>query len=630
MELYYPKAIQNRFGKMKTIGNYRKGHPEGAIVHFTAGALNGDNATRYGVNQGSYCYYVIGPDGTVYQNFPLNRWGYHAGKSSWPSLGSGVSTKLVGIEVVNAGRVTKQSDGTFKPWFNLKLNEDDVRYASARQNVKKGWYHKYTDAQETALVELLQWLKTNAPDIFSFENVLGHDEVAPSRKDDPGGALSITMPEFRRYLKKTAGEVVETDQPEEELPRLRYAPRDYLPDVEKFQKAASQYPGIDLKPDGYGGKNTSDALYILAGYYLRGDARAKNEPNTTPPVPEKPERPVTGSLRLKICRQIVDWEARRDSNGNIQIYTLPSNDGGGKYEVAGINDRYHKETVDKLVSLINAGQYKKAEEAAALHIANYTDKVTDWVKNPGVEAFLRDSAFNRGPTGSARILQIALGVTADGKVGPKTKSAIKILEKDPVDLLQRLRDARESYERRYMGYRANFWKGLVNRWNKAHAFSLSLVRGAKDETELANLKLTEEADLVAKDEETVQEDPQEPPLFPPLSYAPATYSAVAEKSQIFGIQLGYELEDDGMAGESTSDAFKDLTGYFLAHDPRINGGTIEQAEPDEEAAAAPADPADAPPMPPKEEIKIPEEATAHPDEIAAAPETSATTSSAVA
>ncbi len=630
MELYYPKAQQNRFGKMKTIGNYRNGHPEGAIVHFTAGALNGDNAVKYGVNQNSYCYYVIGPDGTVYQNFPLNRWGYHAGKSSYPGLGSGVSTKLVGIEVVCAGRVTKQSDGTYKPWFNLKLSEDQVRKVSSRQNVKGGTYHKYTDAQETALVELLQWLKSNAPDIFSFENVLGHDEVAPSRKDDPGGSLSISMPEFRRYLKKSAGEVVESDQPEEALPRLRYAPRDYLPDIEKFQKAASQYPGIDLKPDGYGGKNTSDALYIITGYYLRGDARAKNEPNTTPPAEEKPARPASGPVRLRIGRQIVDWEARRDSNGNIKIYTLPSNDGGGKYEVAGINDRYHKETVDKLVSLINAGQYRKAEEAAALHIATYTDKVTDWVKNPGVEAFLRDSAFNRGPTGSARILQIALGVTADGKVGPKTKAAIAILEKDPVALLQKLRDARESYERRYMGYRANFWKGLVNRWNKAHAFGLSLIRGAKDETKLAELKLTEEADLITKDEETIIADPQEPPLFPPLCYAPATFTAVAQKSQMFGISLGYELEDDGMSGESTSDFFKDLTGYYLAYDPRINGGTIEQAEPDAEAALPSTESEDAPAMPPKEEIKVPEAATVHPDEVAAAPEASASTSSAVA
>jgi hypothetical protein len=37
------------------------------------------------------------------------------------------------------------------------------------------------------------------------------------------------------------------------------------------------------------------------------------------------------------------------------------------------------------------------------------------------------------------------------------------------EILICLRKGREDYERAVVGYRANFWKGLVNRWDKALA-----------------------------------------------------------------------------------------------------------------------------------------------------------------
>ncbi len=46
--------------------------------------------------------------------------------------------------------------------------------------------------------------------------------------------------------------------------------------------------------------------------------------------------------RLEIAQQIVDWEARRNRNGDLIAYILPANDGGGSFEIAGLNDRYHE------------------------------------------------------------------------------------------------------------------------------------------------------------------------------------------------------------------------------------------------------------------------------------------------
>jgi len=213
MELYYPKAIQT--GKVITKGEYRGGHPVGAVVHWTSGwSKNGSkgktahqwalDAAKLGVDQG-FCYFVIGEDGTVVQNFPINRWGYHCGKSTWPGLGSSLSNMLVGIEICCSGLVTRKTEDLYTSWFGEKFTRDEVRYSSGEKNIQKGYYHKYSQAQLDALLDLLIWLKANAPGVFDFANVLGHDEVSPDRKQDPGASLPMTMPEYREYLKMKYG-----------------------------------------------------------------------------------------------------------------------------------------------------------------------------------------------------------------------------------------------------------------------------------------------------------------------------------------------------------------------------------------------------------------------------------------
>ena len=172
-----------------------------------------------------------------------------------------------------------------------------------------------------------------------------------------------------------------------------------------------------------------------------------------------------------MAESIVNFEARRDAQGHLRVYILPAGDGGGRYEVAGINDRYHPQEAARLRQLIEAARFDEAEDYAAEVIADYTDVVSKWTTVPEIEAYLRDSAFNRGPGGAAKILQMALGVTVDGGVGPETLGALRKAEKDPAKLLAALRVAREKYEMRVAGRREKFWKGLVNRWDNSLAFA---------------------------------------------------------------------------------------------------------------------------------------------------------------
>lgn len=184
------------------------------------------------------------------------------------------------------------------------------------------------------------------------------------------------------------------------------------------------------------------------------------------------------AYQLKIGQWIVNAESRRDSEGRLKVYPIPSGDGGGKYEIAGINDRYHPEAAKRLRALIQQGQHAAAEREAVAYILDYTDLVARWALPPALEAFLRDCAFNRGPGGAGRILQIAVNVRQDGHVGPITLAAVRDRIHDVPALLQFLRKAREIYERQIappVGDRAKFWPGLVNRWEKALKFSQTLL-----------------------------------------------------------------------------------------------------------------------------------------------------------
>lgn len=180
---------------------FRKGYPEGLIVHFTAGQCDTEDDMKgtmsWGKEQG-YAFWGIGPTGKLYQSHKLDVSGAHAGSSSWPSLGSSVSQYTLGVEIACAGKV----DASGKSWFDKTYPASRLRTVSSKDNIQAGTYVKFTDAQEKALIELCLWLKRNNPDVFNFDLVLGHDSVSPGRKSDPGGSLSMTIPQLQAKLKE--------------------------------------------------------------------------------------------------------------------------------------------------------------------------------------------------------------------------------------------------------------------------------------------------------------------------------------------------------------------------------------------------------------------------------------------
>ena len=146
--------------------------------------------------------------GKVYQSRPLTKWGYHAGKSHWTGLGYSVSSKLVGIEVKSPGKVRYLGSNKYKTWFGQVFDKSLVRTISKTEdNIEKGHYVMFTKEQEDSIVNLCCNLWMGSPKIdnkrvFKIKYILGHDSVSPSRKTDPGGSLSMTIPKLQEAVRK--------------------------------------------------------------------------------------------------------------------------------------------------------------------------------------------------------------------------------------------------------------------------------------------------------------------------------------------------------------------------------------------------------------------------------------------
>jgi hypothetical protein len=153
--------------------------------------------------------------------------------------------------------------------------------------------------------------------------------------------------------------------------------------------------------------------------------------------PAAPAQQPSGALPLPL--QTVEWEGRKDKQGNLSVYKLPTGDMGGNFEVAGINDRYHPEAF-KAISSLPAQERAKA---AAEYIQGYTAPLVEKLPQ-ALQPFTQDLAFNRGLGGATKYIQQGLNtlgqkVAVDGGFGPKTLAAINQVE--PRALMRAASDA---------------------------------------------------------------------------------------------------------------------------------------------------------------------------------------------
>ncbi len=159
------------------------------VIHYTAGGSAKESigflATKAA---GASAHIVIGRDGAITQMVPFDRVAWHAGVSRWEGI-SGLNSHSLGIELDNAGKL-KKTAGKWRAWFGTAIPDDEVMEAVHKnelsEGIVRGW-QEYTPKQLAVALELSTLLVRH----YGLKDVIGHDDISPGRKQDPGPAFPM-------------------------------------------------------------------------------------------------------------------------------------------------------------------------------------------------------------------------------------------------------------------------------------------------------------------------------------------------------------------------------------------------------------------------------------------------------
>lgn len=184
--------------------------PRWLVMHYTADG--GNTAVDWFKNPASKAsaHLVISREGKITQMMPFDRVAWHAGKSVWKGV-EGLNRHSIGIEMVNYGKVFRhpergwmryweQEDGSYK-WIGPAVPESELLLDGERvikgQRLAHAW-QRYTNAQVAAAFDAARAIVAH----YGLEDVVGHEEISPGRKTDPGLAFGIAQ--FReRVMRRT-------------------------------------------------------------------------------------------------------------------------------------------------------------------------------------------------------------------------------------------------------------------------------------------------------------------------------------------------------------------------------------------------------------------------------------------
>ena len=161
--------------------------PQYVVIHYTA-ATTAISAINWFLNPiaQATAHLVIAPDGAVTQFAPFNVVTWHAGKSQWKGL-NGLNQFSIGIEIVNGGRLQEKGNKWTCPVDRCEIPADDVVMAVHKNETAIAAWHEYTSKQLEVSVQIAAVLVQH----YGLKDVIGHDDISPIRKSDPGPAFPM-------------------------------------------------------------------------------------------------------------------------------------------------------------------------------------------------------------------------------------------------------------------------------------------------------------------------------------------------------------------------------------------------------------------------------------------------------
>lgn len=212
-------------------------------------------------------------------------------------------------------------------------------------------------------------------------------------------------------------------------------------------------------------------------------------------TPESGESVGTGEsggpheIRNRMAAKILNMEDYKITGPeSLRVTRLPSGDGGGTWEIAGICDGIEPEVFNRIKSLLDKGLREEAWEDCLSYVLENTATIASYFPNYGFgyEFMVRDLAFNMGNAGAIKVIQGMANregtdeIAVDGKWGIKTQTALLALTSTlPEDYVVNALD--KAARARYQSIvdanpvKEKFLKGWLNRCDDRLAFANTLV-----------------------------------------------------------------------------------------------------------------------------------------------------------
>lgn len=174
------------------------------VIHFTSGksAQSSIDFWKSPDAKGACAHIIIDRDGTIFQCRPFNKTAGHAGVSHWYDPAAkvrreGCNAFSIGIELANAGdsvEVTGANPTLLRADAPGMAHFGSFPIAAAiKARHKNGgpltFWEVFPDAQLASCFNLARALF----DRYHLDDVRGHDDIAPERKNDPGPAFPMEI-----------------------------------------------------------------------------------------------------------------------------------------------------------------------------------------------------------------------------------------------------------------------------------------------------------------------------------------------------------------------------------------------------------------------------------------------------
>jgi len=132
--------------------NARTAPPDTIVLHYTGMRTGAEALDRLRDPEAKVsAHYLVEEDGRVFRLVPEERRAWHAGIGSWKGAAD-LNSSSIGLEIVNPGH--------------------------------EFGYREFPDAQVAAVIDLLDGIRGRWT--VSNSQIIGHSDLAPERKDDPG------------------------------------------------------------------------------------------------------------------------------------------------------------------------------------------------------------------------------------------------------------------------------------------------------------------------------------------------------------------------------------------------------------------------------------------------------------